>query len=92
MLFLVLRYQKQVQIRSSDLLKHAIDLLGTKDPLAYQVVATSEIPAVNYDPSDEAEIERMRDRGLSDTAIYDDIDSDAEFDIIRREISGNPAI
>lgn len=87
MLFLLLENQKRNQKLNSDLLRHAIDLLGTKDPLAYQVVATSESPVVSYDPGDDAEILRLRERGLDDYAIYDDVESDnSEYELIKREV------
>jgi hypothetical protein len=70
--------------------------LSVKDPLTYQAVAfdTSAVLESDYDPSDEAEIERLKKRGYSDGSLYDaatsfpgDLDS-GEFERIRSEING----
>lgn len=77
------------------LLKHSVDLLSVKDPMTYQVVAndSSAMLDSDYNPSDEAEIERLKRRGY-DSPIYDaatgftgDLSAD-EFERIRSEVSG----
>jgi len=59
--------------------------------MTYQAIAEPVMPTYDsYDPSDEAEIQRLRDRGESDGAILDEWssqDSD-EFTAIRSEIFG----
>jgi hypothetical protein len=76
---------------NTKLLSHAVDLLSVKDPLAYQAIATATEPVYNYDPSDEAEIDRLRARGVSDGAILDEWSGDEgrEFEAIRSEIFGS---
>lgn len=74
-----------------NLVRHQTDLLSTKDPMTFQAVAAPQMPVYSdYDPSDEAEIQRLRERGLSDSAIYDEWSSDdsAEFAAIRSELLG----
>jgi hypothetical protein len=72
-----------------------VDLLSVKDPMTYQVVANdaSSLLDSDYNPSDEAELERLKRRGY-DGPIYDaatdfsgDLDS-AEFERIRSELNG----
>lgn len=59
------------------LLDKAIGLLSTKDPLAFQQVQVMSDPSayddVDYDPSDEAEIQRINARsdGLTDLESLD---------------------
>jgi Mlc titration factor MtfA (ptsG expression regulator) len=59
--------------------------------MTFQAIAEPVLPVyAEYDPSDEAEIQRMRERGESDGAILDewsDQDS-AEFIAARSEIFG----
>jgi hypothetical protein len=59
--------------------------------MTYQVVAEPTMPSyTDYDPSDAAEIQRLRDRGESDGAILDEwSDEDSsEFQTIRSELFG----
>jgi len=102
-MWLMLSSQQKSQLRTAQtsseqlaLLKHAVDLLSTKDPMTYQVVATADSAVLesDYDPSDTAEIERLKKRGYGDGSIYDeatgftgDLASD-EFERIRSELSG----
>jgi hypothetical protein len=76
---------------NSKLLSQAVNLLSVKDPLAYQAVATVNQPVYAYDPSDEAEILRMRARGVSDGAILDEWSGDdgKEFEAVRSELFGS---
>lgn len=78
--------------KDRDLIEHMVDLLSAKDPLAYQAIQTATFSGVqDFDPSPEAELQRIKDRvGQDDVSVYDeygpgDDDSD-ELDIIRREI------
>jgi hypothetical protein len=91
--------QKTNRIYSENLalLRHAVDLLSTKDPMTYQVVATADTGLLesDYDPSNEAEIERLKKRGYGDGSIYDeasgfpgDLDP-SEFERIRSELGGS---
>jgi hypothetical protein len=72
----------------TDLVKHLTNLLAVKDPLSFQAVSTTaEVPTITYDTSDEAEAQRMRDRGLSDGTIYDEW-SDTDLSSVRSELFG----
>lgn len=74
--------------------KHFSNLLSTKDPLAFQAVAVASTKVdpydTEYDPSDEAEIARLRERGISDGSILDEWSGDdgREFAAIRGELYG----
>jgi hypothetical protein len=76
-------------------LTHLANLLSTKDPMAFQAVSvvTPGVPSYDteYDPSDEAEIERLRGRGHSDGVILDEWSGDEgrEFAAIRSELYGD---
>jgi hypothetical protein len=74
---------------------HLSNLLSSKDPMAFQAVSvvSPQMPAYDseYDPSDEAEIARLRERGISDGAILDEWSGDEgrEFATIRSELYGD---
>jgi hypothetical protein len=97
-LWLLLWYLQKNTRNTSELislLRHSVDLLSVKDPMTYQVVATdsSAVLESDYDPTDEAEIERLKRRGY-DGPIYDaatgfagDLPAD-EFERIRSEVAG----
>lgn len=74
------------------LTKHLSNLLSAKDPMAFQAIAVENptIYSADYDPSDEAEINRLRERGLSDGAILDEWSGQdaAEFAAVRSELFG----
>lgn len=61
------------------LLDKAMGLLGTKDPLAFQQVQVMSTPSEydgdDYDPSDEAEIERINARS-NDMTDLEDLDAE----------------
>jgi hypothetical protein len=63
--------------------------------MAFQAVSvvSPQMPAYDseYDPSDEAEIARLRERGISDGAILDEWSGDEgrEFATIRSELYGD---
>jgi hypothetical protein len=59
--------------------------------MTYQAIAEPVMPQyTDYDPSDEAEIIRLKERGVSDGAILDEWSGEdgAEFQAIRSELFG----
>jgi hypothetical protein len=72
-------------------LRHSVDLLSSKDPLAYQAIATATEPVYAYDASDDAEIARLRERGVSDGAILDEWSGEdsRDFAATRSELFGS---
>lgn len=58
--------------------------------MEYQAIALATEPAVQYDPSDKAEIQRIKERGDSDITAYDEwgpgADEDDEIAQIQREL------
>jgi hypothetical protein len=60
--------------------------------MTFQAITTAQDPTLYepYDPSDEAEIQRLKERGVSDGAIYDEWSGDEgkQFAAARAEIFG----
>lgn len=69
-----------VSAKQAELLDKTIALVSTKDPLAYQAVQAMNGYTTQYhepyDPSDEAEIERMKSLGIDE----ENQDGDSPFD------------
>jgi len=74
------------------LLTHSVDLLSVKDPLSFQAVnaSTDQGAFIAYDTSDDAEAQRLREAGFSDSAIYDEWGDETlgetERETIRQEL------
>lgn len=75
----------------STLLDKALTMLGTKDPLAYQQVQAMSAPSaydgVDYDPSDEGEVERIRSRS---GALQEEVDLNAEEQHLLADLGVDP--
>ena len=102
-LYLLLRMVREIQTGYSEstktltgLIEHQVNLIASKDPLAFQAIAVpTDFGYATPDPSDEAEIARLRERGVSDGAILDEWSGDsnefaAEVAAARSELSGEP--
>jgi len=78
----------------TNLIEHQTNLIAAKDPLAFQAIATpTDFGYATPDPSDSAEIQRLRERGLGDSAILDEWSDDpdrfaAEVAAARAELVG----
>lgn len=75
----------------SILLDKALTMLGTKDPLAYQQVQAMSTPSaydgVDYDPSDEGEVQRIRSRS---GALQEEEDLNAEEQELLNDLGVDP--
>jgi heme/copper-type cytochrome/quinol oxidase subunit 2 len=84
---------QEMMAQSLTLNRQAQSLLAAKDPLAYQQIEAMAAPSgydaqqyATYDPSDEAEIERIKLRGKRN-AEEDDLDPD-EYQRVLADLTG----
>lgn len=84
--------QSQLMIEQTRLLDKAMALLSTTDPLAFQQVQVMSTPSGydddQYDPSDEAEIRRIRERDGS-LDLTEDLDAE-ERSFLAAELGVDP--